>query len=668
MLQQDKNQVEIWVFRLVLTAIGLFTSWTILHQIATFSSISWESVVSVAMWTFPFFALFIYWQVGKIVTIYEELLPNSLTSLTASSARSVLAAFLLLLACFQLFDNYVWRYIVVVFSLSTIFVLFRSRSHSISRQSDAESNEEIPSPFWTSACLATLIFVAVFIVLFANRADFDDAEYIQFALQTLRHPDRGLFTFDASLGTVIESFRFAPYKITSYETFVALIVEITNLDVLDVYYLVVPSITAALSVLVAFVFLRWFLPLRWCLLALFVFVLISLSWGETHVAFGNRMYVRLFQGKGLLIAITTPLTLLLSMVWMQRPNTRLWIALLLTQVAAVGVSSSGLVITLFATTVGLIAGAATYNQLPIRAFFFGGLTLIYPVGLGLWIKYISSVSGKIENIGSHLAINSSFGGATREALALIVIILSVYIIQKSIYWNKDKYQKSDTLGKKSFVILVVASFAFVFNPFMIGYITNFTAQNLSWRLAWAIPVPLILAVGLTYLTHWSYSQRKFSILKSYLWLAPISLIVFFVISDRTTLSKENAVSWGGFQHKLPVEYDNAVRLSNKIKEVVPNGDNGITLLVEPRVGTWMTVVAPEVKLVMPGHGYLPTLKTILEDGDYKDRIALVNNIESILAGNSSFNLLLKFYDVDIIAIKEENGDGSVNYRIVKPDF
>src|SRR5689334_4487015 len=68
-----------------------------------------------------------------------------------------------------------------------------------------------------------------------------------------------------SLETMLDQFRFAPYRVTSYETFVALLTQWTELNVLTVYYLLVPGISAALSVLVAIAFARIFCPCvgRW---------------------------------------------------------------------------------------------------------------------------------------------------------------------------------------------------------------------------------------------------------------------------------------------------------------------------------------------------------------------------------------------------------------------
>src|SRR4030042_2457538 len=80
--------------------------------------------------------------------------------------------------------------------------------------------------------LAAFTLVAVVVTLASHRPDLDDSFYIHVAAQTLRHPDLGPLTFDASLGFILEPFLFAPYRLASYETLVALLTGWTGLDIL----------------------------------------------------------------------------------------------------------------------------------------------------------------------------------------------------------------------------------------------------------------------------------------------------------------------------------------------------------------------------------------------------------------------------------------------------
>lgn len=82
-----------------------------------------------------------------------------------------------------------------------------------------------------------------------------------------------------------------------------------------------------------------------------VFVLVMLVWGETHIAYGNRVFVRLFQGKGLIIALTTPFAIRTGLMLANRPSYSVAGVLALTNISAIGVSSSGLIMTIFTSII-----------------------------------------------------------------------------------------------------------------------------------------------------------------------------------------------------------------------------------------------------------------------------------------------------------------------------
>lgn len=660
MTSYTSYRVERNAMILLLIALQIFAFWTIAHQIATFASISWINLYRSVAWSLPVVVIYSYYYGERFANLYVKNLPNRTSAnISLANTTTIIYCVLFLAICVLLRDFFARYFLVMCCFVAMFFIAWHNPINKPKLNPNQFEKDSLNS--WLVYLLLFFFSsITVIVVLCSNRPDFDDAEYIQFAIQTLRNPERGLYTFDASLGEILDQFRFAPYRITSYETFIGLITQLLEINVLDVYYLVLPGISAVLSILVAFVFFRWFLPLKWSLVAIFVFLLISFSWGETHVAFGNRMYVRLFQGKGLLVAITTPLTILMSLIWMRRPSLTTWLGLLLLQVVAIGVSSSGLVITLFATFLGLVAGFFS-NPLNknYRVAILGSITLAYPISLGLWIKYLSSATGKVEEIGTYLPVNASFGTYWREALVLTILITACFITvngKGNIF--KNKARSNQHIEERSFFWLVFFSFLIIMNPFLIDIWASITSKNMNWRLAWSIPVPLLLALSLVNLFNWSIEHNNL-FLKKIGWLLPLTLLVAFLIGT-WTLSKKNQVQWGVFEHKLPPEYQQAVDLAETIRKKV-NGEKQITVLVDPKVGTWLTVVAPDFRLIMPGHGYRVTLVTIMEKKDFAQRNYLINNLVAIGEGDPSYDQLLDIYKVNVIAIKKKSS-------LEKPSF
>ena len=594
----NPNALERQILRLLLTVLAVFVYWTLAHQLATFAGVSWTRLQQATAWLLvPVVALSWLWsaRVGSH------------------------------LAC----------------------GLAQRQGAPGTPAPATEPHTGTPAAAW--AWLAVYSLIAAGLIVFVNRSDFDDAEYLQQAIQTLRYPDKPLYGFDASLGTLFEQFRFAPYRITSYETFVALVSSLDHIDLLDAYYLVLPTLWAVLSVAAAFLFLRWFLPRPWALLGVGLFLLIAITWGDTHVAYGNRMYVRLFQGKGLLVVLTTPLTVLMALLWMRRPSASTWVALLAMQVMAVGVSSSGIVVTLFATAIGIAAGwLARPGVRPLLHAAIGGAVLCYPVALGLWLKFASSAAGKVEDIGTYLPIEASLGGTARLALTLAVCAALLVLLARPMRraWDRSSPAAETCRAQASLGWVLVASFVLVLNPFLIGYITEVTSRNMNWRLAWAAPLPLILAAGFAFLLKWAQDQRG----HARLWAGTlaIGLPLAFALAAPPTLRASNHVGWGFWQHKLPPEHADAVALARQIRARA-DLSQPVTLLVEPRVGTWLTVVAPEFRLVMPGHGYVVTLQTILPAQEMADRVRLVGNVDGVVAGGAELLALARRYGVTVVA-------------------
>lgn len=652
--------MERQILRLLLTAVVVFVCWTLAHQVATFAGVSWARLQLVTAWLLvPLVGLGCVWS-GKVASIFAAALTETDSRATFESPSLLPTALMVAVAAVVGWatPSYPIRWAMVLggAALWWGFVWLRPIPPSTIAPAPNAEHQGSTASAWT--WLAVFMLIAVAMIVFVNRSDFDDAEYLQLALQTLQYPDKPLYGFDASLGTVIEQFRFAPYRITSYETFVALVSSLGHIDLLDAYYLVLPTLWAALSVAVAFLFLRWFLPRPWALLGVGLFLLIAITWGETHVAFGNRMYVRLFQGKGLLVVLTTPLTALLSLLWMRRSCASTWVALFAMQVMAVGVSSSGIVVTLFATAIGLAAGWLAQPSLSALArAMLGGLVLAYPIGLGLWLKFASNAAGKVEDIGTYLPIEASLGGHARQMLLLATTAVVLTMLARPMVraWQRCETASPTQLPAASFGWMLVASTVLVLNPFLIGYITEATSRNMNWRLAWAAPVPLMLAASFCFLLIWTHRQRASH--RVWAGLLAVGLPLSFAAVDLPTLRAGNNLSWGFWQHKLPPEHADAVALARQIRAQV-DLTKPVTLLVEPRVGTWLTVVAPEFRLVMPGHGYRVTLGTVLPAQEMADRARLVDNVGAVVAGDAELLALARRYGVTVVAKKQLSDAGA----------
>ncbi len=617
----------------------LFAMWTLAYHAATFGGIPWRTLsLGSAVASLPV-ALLAAWGAEHFSLAYTEQVEHT-PSPTGLQGTVPIVWFVAITALLMVTPTYDLRYGIALIGFALMWWL--TRQERTFSKAKAALSPAVPAPAHvtrgTSLLLVVLALVAVAVTLASHRPDADDSSFIQIAAQTLRFPERAPLTFDAWLGTISEPFRFAPYRLASYETLVALLVEWTGLDLLTVYYLLLPGLTAALTVGVAFLFARWFLPYRAAIFGVGIFILIALAWGETHRSYGNFIFVRLFQGKALLIALTIPMTLIAGLMLLRRPSFGNWTFLAFAQVAAIGVSSSGLVCS-FAATAVILASAMRHNM---RVFIvMAGLiltTLIYPAVLGAWLKLAGGRAASLHEVGTFLPINASLGLSAREAIALAIFPLGVGALGLGVQ-------------RREYTLLATAVLVLVFNPWLSELLSGLSSRNMSWRWAWSAPVPLLLAVALAATISPILSPRR----ETRKVLSPgavtgIVVLMFFLGAARWTLAPSNNVTWHWPSPKVPAEFTSAQEISVELKRFASQG----AVLASGEVGAWLPFLAPEVRLVMPGHTYPIMFQTVLPATEFNRRIQLFNAINGEALDASKTVELMRQFDVAVLLVRQDS--------------
>jgi hypothetical protein len=370
------------------------------------------------------------------------------------------------------------------------------------------------------------------------------------------------------------------------------------------------------------------------------FLLIVLAWGEGHRTYGNFVFVRLFEGKGLLIALTTPITVIAGLMLLRHPSVWNWAFLVLAHAAAIGVSSSGLVCA-FGTTALIMIASAGRNM---RAFAVSaalvGSTLFYPAVLGVWLKFLATGLVSLREIGTFAPINTSLGLGGREGLALAMLVLGAGALGSSVQ-------------RREYLLLVSALLLVVFNPWLSELLSRLSAQNVSWRLAWAAPVPLLLAVGTASII------APVSGPKTGTWQTPyrgtvagMAALLIFLCAGPWTLAKSNNIGWRWPSPKLPAVYASTKEIAMVLKS---RGSQG-TVLADRRVATWLPLLTPDVGLVMPGHTYPAMLQTVLPPSEFADRMLLFGAINGEKVDVNHMVELIRYYRVTTLVLKKDSID------------
>jgi len=629
--------IEAMVAWLVMFFMLLFAMWTLAHHAATFLYIPWQSLSRASFWAILPTTLLAAWGAKRFSSAYGKEV-TKVTYPTGFQSISPIVLFIAITVMLLIAPTYSSRYGLALTGF--LFIWWLTRQECSPPQSKIAISEVSAvfsgrSGVWF---LAAFAIIAVIVTLASHRPDLDDSSFIQMAAQTMHYPKLAPLTFDSSLGFILKPFRFAPYRLASYETLVALLASWTGLDILTVYYLLLPGLTSALTIGVSYLFARWFLPSGLAVFATGVFLFIMLAWGESHYTYGNRVFVRLFQGKGLLIALTTPMCIIVGLLLLRRPSLWNWIFLALAQVAAIGVSSSGLICT-FITTILVLATALKRDiRKVVLASGIVASTLIYPAILGIWLRFFGGSVISLSELGTYLPINSSLGLGIREALTLTTIALGFGALNARIQ-------------KREFELLSVMVLVIIINPWFSEFLSGVSSRNMSWRLAWAAPIPLLMAVTFAAVISPLFLMRspikKLSLFSSFI---GVVALIFFLASAHWTLAASNNVTWSWPSPKLPPEYNLAKKISEEICKLTSHG----SVLANNEIGAWLPIVAPELKLVMPGHTYPIMLQNILSTSEFDDRVRLFNAINGQEVDFYGTVELMKHYQVDTLVTRNDS--------------
>jgi len=347
---------------------------------------------------------------------------------------------------------------------------------------------DAPWLLWATAALGAVIAST------AHRPDADDAFYIQAALAAAAAPNAPLLAEDTLHGIPGLPLILPVYRLHSLEMLWAAVSRWTGAPVLDLAHIVTPALAGALVPLAQARLLRLLLPGRWPWGLAVVLGFLLLAGGAIH-SFGQFGFVRLHQGKGLLVAVLLPAIAAYAIEFARRPTLTRGLRLAAAQVAALGCSAS-------AAWLGpAVAGLALLAALPpmpgaARTLGLGALTAVYPLALGA-----SAVGATRQQFtaaaerGELLTLSDPELAASVLSPVLGTGPLAVGLLIALLAGAALACQPTT----RRFLAVFTLGFLLVFwNPFDANWIAHWlTGPGTYWRVFWVMPLPALVAVVAT---------------------------------------------------------------------------------------------------------------------------------------------------------------------------
>ncbi len=412
---------------------------------------------------------------GRNASPPQTPLPSPVAAPPAPAALVVGAASA---ALFAFLDLYLAFWAVAVLMLGCTFL----------RTLRQESSMETVGPRlrWDSAALTAAILLALGSTLFLNRPNIDQTINLNMAVSVMDQPQAPVYRADTLHG-LAGAYFIPSYRVHSFELLGALAAQAVGLEEpIAIFHFGFAPLLGVLSVFAAALLFRRLLPDRWgwATLALTGILLI---FHQTYTTYGNLAYVRLFEGKGVFVTLLIPLILLYALNFTERPGWKTWILLALAQVGSVGLTANALYAAPMAAGFGLGAGWRPSRKATER-LLIGLAASAYPVGVGLVVRAAFLHEGLVQGL-------EAFQGLMPIEQALHLNLGDRFPLWFSLLAVTSAWTLVRPVGTRRWIRAY--SFAFVLlclNPFLTGFWgVNVTGPYLTWRLLWALPLPIFMA-------------------------------------------------------------------------------------------------------------------------------------------------------------------------------
>lgn len=487
-----------------------------------------------------------------------------------------------------------------------------------------EAAEPAPSraaavALWSMAVGAALLTAGL------CRPDADDALYVSMAVTAADAPSSPLLASDPLHGVPGVRLDFPTYRLHALEPLAGAAAYLTGVDAIVWLHLVLPPFAALLGVLAMGRVARRVAPTRWPWVTAAVVVLL-VGVGQPHGWHGNFAFVRLHQGKGILVTVVLTLLLAYGVELASSPGRRAWLRLAATATAAVGLNASALWLTPAVALPGVLA-AIPLDRRAFRTAALAGLALGYPLllaaGFSLALRSTSNplrpyllglpVLPSLEIMRAQAepppaAITPPPASPRRLAHLVDRIFLDGrFAIPCAIVLLCGWWLSPETLARRLHLVFAALAATMLVNPHLVDWLAaHVVGPHTAWRLAWVVPLPLLLALALTApAARWPGAGGTVG--------AALAVAGFVgLVGAYPVWSPANETSLRPFRLKVPVEREVAAALAGAVRPhavVVAPGD----------VSPWVTTFHHHPHPLVVRNQYLQPLREHLGAGEVAAR-------------------------------------------------
>lgn len=424
--------------------------------------------------------------------------------------------------------------------------------------------------------------------LLAHRVDTDDAFYVNLAAAMSDAPDDPLLRDDTLHGVPGLPIHHPVYRVHAFEALAGAVALACGIPAIAVFHFALAALGACLVPLAQARLFRLLTPRTW-LASVAALLLVLVAAGDAHRWYGNFAFVRIWQGKALLLFVFLPLVQAYALEFGLAPSPRRWLRLAAAQIAAVGASSSALWAAPAAAGIALACAVAPSLR-GLRVLALGVLASLYVVGAGLALRQALAAEARAHAAQRTTAAEDA---AQAERSAPELHAPGVQLAQSfSLVLGDGRLRDAAVVaGALGWAVLpsgLALRYA-ILGPLLAAVLlaphaSRLLAENVTgpdaWRALWVVPIPALFALAITAPLQLAGRRPRWPARAASLALAAAFALR---IPARSSLSAENGVRLGWPGLKVPLaEY----RLAERLAGSVPPGSQVVAPL---DVSTWIPV-------------------------------------------------------------------------------
>ncbi|MBW2230296.1 MAG: hypothetical protein JRG92_13785 [Deltaproteobacteria bacterium] len=492
-----------------------------------------------------------------------------------------------------------------------------------------------------AATLVALSILCAVATAVAHRSDADDSFYVNLVVAAVDRPDAPLLAGDTLHGLSDIPMSLPVFKVLSWEMLQACIARVTGVDVLTLVHVIIPPLIAMLIPLAYARLLALLLPGRWPW-ALAVVVAVLLLAGDGKAGHAGFALLRLQQGKSVLLHVALPLISAYGIAFALRPDRRRFILLMSAQIAAVGLSSSGLWLA------PAVAGLALVGAMPwptsrselwrsARTLGIGLAASVHALGLALLLRAETRRSfeqavHRLDSLvwsGDRLVAHASdlvLGSGPYAWLALFCLPAALAAAP-------------GLLQRRWAAVSLVAFFGAFWNPLTAPFVANqITGPDTYFRVFWLIPLPVFVATVLTAPLEWRFGGHTGKGSARVIATLVLVSLALLVLPQTRTLSNENGVRIARPGWKVdPDEMEVVVFISRY-------ADSDDIVLAPAHISRWLPLLHGHPPPLIVREMYLGPLHERLGGEEVERRLVLTHLVSGESFGRGSAELLAKAID------------------------